>query len=805
MEIAPGTADLPYETALWTGGSDWERQLGDSSDPDYWNSAAFAPDAYPTLADTTGYHNRPFVTGNGHDAGWEDTEGFFDVIAAPFKAVASVAKAVGSGVASVAKAGYGLASQGTNLLQQGLKAISNNPLWNIVQTGASFIPGVGTAVSAGMAGAAAIGRGESLKNIGLSAARNAIPGGPAVQAAFDVAHGLLGGKNVTDAVLQAARSQVPGGAAGQAAFDAAVAIGKGAALNDVAIQQIRKAVPGGVLGQQTFDKILTGYRQNAGGRMIGSFPGLTAAARSVAQTIQQSPFARQKTVRDLAGDLSTAPANVRSAIAELMNRWKGQRLYTAGDVGDYDSAESCCVREGISTGDTGRVYNTGDTGAHFGSGRRIAVRVAMTRPHVQALFQTGRPQVKQQILAHGLFPRIAHNTGELAGDGGWIIRSGDSPFAIAQKLTGQGARWKEILPVNPTLKVVQKGGTTLVQPFNPGQRITIPTSWLGTAAPAPRPNTPPIITTTPPSTIPGAVPPRSAPTVTAASLLKMPLIKRGSSDATSGGAVSVWQAGIKPEMPTMTIDGKFGPQTEELTRMWQGRHVDASGAKLTVDGVVGPKTWSALAAVMAGAAPPSSIPTPIPIPIPTPAMPPPVGPAVPSSADQVSLAAIQAMLASFYQFHGGEVGMGDFSSSSTPVYGSDPANDLAGTWSKRSHEAFLGFQNWRNAHPVAGVPPLPETGDPDQISVNALQSQNAADLKGATGIPIPPMPQLPPVIPVSTKPPPVPGSTVPPKAPPVVVPPTRAAAGGGSDLGPVLAVAALALVGLSMAGRKRAA
>lgn len=781
MEIAAGQGQshsTAYDAGLWMG-SDHERQLGDSSDPGYWDSAAFAPDAYPTLGDTTGYY---------------DSEGFFDSIV---HAVSSVGRAVGGavsgaarGVASVAKAGYGLASQGTHLLQEGLHAISNNPLWNIVQTGASFIPGVGTAVSAGMAGAAAIGRGESLKNIALSATRNAIPGGPAVQAAFDAATGLIQGKNVTDAILQAARQQVPGGAAGQAAFDAAVAIGKGHSFNDVAIQQIRNAVPGGNVGKAVFDKAMTAYRQQKIPMTAPQFPGMPATARKVAQTIAMNPFQQGKTVRQLSSDLATAPSNIRSAIAALMNQWKGQQLYTAGDVGDFDSAESCCLREGISPGDTSGFYVAGP--------RRYApmIRVALSRPHVQAMFNSGRPALRGQLLAHGFLARIAHNTGELGGDGGWIIRSGDSPFAIAQKLTGQGNRWREILTVNPSLKVTTKNGTTLVTPFNPGQRITIPTSWLGTAAPA-NVNIPPVVTVTPSSSGGGQGAGTPQISVTAQTLRSMPTIKVGS----QGPAVSAWQAIVKQESPQIAVDGKFGPITQELTRLWQGRHKDDTGKPLVVDGVVGPKTWGAAAALMSGGAAPISLP---PVPAP-PATTPAKTPAVPSSADQVSLAAVQAMLASFMQFHHGEIGMGDFSSSSTPPYGSDPASDLAGVWTNRSIEAMTGFQNWRNAHPASGIPPLPETGQPDQISVNALQAQNAADLSQVSGVPIPGLPQLP-TVPVKT---PVPGSAPPATRPPAVPPsappkPTQAGVGGGSDLGMVLAIAALGLVGLSMAGKRAA-
>jgi peptidoglycan hydrolase-like protein with peptidoglycan-binding domain len=57
---------------------------------------------------------------------------------------------------------------------------------------------------------------------------------------------------------------------------------------------------------------------------------------------------------------------------------------------------------------------------------------------------------------------------------------------------------------------------------------------------------------------------------------KMPTIKRES----KGQAVKVWQVIVGAE-----VDGSFGPKTEEATKAFQKKH------KLTVDGVVGDKTW----------------------------------------------------------------------------------------------------------------------------------------------------------------------------------------------------------------------
>jgi hypothetical protein len=57
-------------------------------------------------------------------------------------------------------------------------------------------------------------------------------------------------------------------------------------------------------------------------------------------------------------------------------------------------------------------------------------------------------------------------------------------------------------------------------------------------------------------------------------------IRRGS----TGGDVAAWQAIVG-----VTVDGRFGPGTEQATRLWQDGH------RLVADGVVGRRSWEAAA------------------------------------------------------------------------------------------------------------------------------------------------------------------------------------------------------------------
>jgi len=134
------------------------------------------------------------------------------------KATHAISRAASSVTRTASKWG----SAALHATQSGLRAVTNNPIWNMAATGMSFVPGFGTAVSAGMATAAAIGRNESIKDAALAAAKNALPGGPVAAAAFDVAIGVAKGQRLDTIAINTARNQLPGGPAAKAAFDAGI-------------------------------------------------------------------------------------------------------------------------------------------------------------------------------------------------------------------------------------------------------------------------------------------------------------------------------------------------------------------------------------------------------------------------------------------------------------------------------------------------------------------------------------------------------------------------------------------------------
>lgn len=77
-----------------------------------------------------------------------------------------------------------------------------------VATIVSFVPGVGTGIAAGIGAATALAQGQSISEAMMTAARSAIPGGPAAQAAFSVASDAMQGKPISSIAIDALGSAI---------------------------------------------------------------------------------------------------------------------------------------------------------------------------------------------------------------------------------------------------------------------------------------------------------------------------------------------------------------------------------------------------------------------------------------------------------------------------------------------------------------------------------------------------------------------------------------------------------------------
>jgi peptidoglycan hydrolase-like protein with peptidoglycan-binding domain len=76
--------------------------------------------------------------------------------------------------------------------------------------------------------------------------------------------------------------------------------------------------------------------------------------------------------------------------------------------------------------------------------------------------------------------------------------------------------------------------------------------------------------------------------------LAPPTVQKGS----KGNSVRLLQEILKsfadPQFDPGAVDGDFGPNTEAAVKAFQGVFTDFEGNPLKVDGIVGPKTWTAL-------------------------------------------------------------------------------------------------------------------------------------------------------------------------------------------------------------------
>lgn len=72
-----------------------------------------------------------------------------------------------------------------------------------VQTVVSFVPGIGTGLSAGIGGALALAEGKRIDQAFINAARSALPGGPVAQMAFSIATDAIQGKPIDQVALDA--------------------------------------------------------------------------------------------------------------------------------------------------------------------------------------------------------------------------------------------------------------------------------------------------------------------------------------------------------------------------------------------------------------------------------------------------------------------------------------------------------------------------------------------------------------------------------------------------------------------------
>lgn len=416
---------------------------------------------------------------------------------------------------------------------------------------APLIPGLGTAAGVALSGAAALGRGESLKDAALAAARGAIPGGALAQTAFDAAVGLAKGHNIADVALHAVRGQLPGGAAAQKAFDAAVSIAKGKSLSSVALDAARSSMPAGV-ARQAFDAGI----DIAKGKNVANI-----AMNAVRAHLPNDPHIRAAFDGGIALASGATKSQLNSAVARLASPVAKQalaKIVVTHTATKRPTMVSAAVRAATSPKRLPRALSS--------KARTFVVRAASRKRE-----------------AAGLDP----------GGMTYTVEKGDSAWRIAQNLTNDGnGRWKELLQANSPPKLIKgaDGKTRTLKagevPKNTdnfstlvvGSKLNIPQKWrdlakqtiAAQAKPAPTATPSPTAATMPaahadPAAPAPAVPP-SKPVVTPGATVQ----QRDDVQAIAQAKLilSAWEA---TDGAASTGLPDYGHRTEDSSPIWGSR------------------------------------------------------------------------------------------------------------------------------------------------------------------------------------------------------------------------------------------
>jgi hypothetical protein len=310
----------------------------------------------------------------------------------------------------------------------------------------SFVPGVGTAVGAGLSGAAALSQGKSLAQIGQAAALGAIPGGQLAKSALSAGYSVAKGGNVLKSVgregLNYAASQIPGGAVGQSALRAAQRVASGGnVLRSVAGEGValaRSQVPGGAIANAALG---TAQRVASGANVVKAVKsgGLSLAKQQGSQLLAKA-----------------TPTMIRPSFGQPQS---------------------------VSPQFIGRARSI----------------VGLTRPSLQQRISPKNAKASFRPLAQNtramLLRAVPHMAGEVSGlsanGGQWIVEKGDTGSKIALKLTGNANRWTELRSVNP--KIMSRPAADVKKygfPVYVGDLVNLPASWIKVTAQTPAQSAP---------------------------------------------------------------------------------------------------------------------------------------------------------------------------------------------------------------------------------------------------------------------------------------------------------------------------
>lgn len=164
-----------------------------------------------------------------------------------------------------------------------------------VQTVVSFVPGLGTGISAGIGGALALAEGKPITEALISAAKSSLPGGPAAQAAFNVAHSIAQHKPLDQIALAALPISDSAKRALVIGLGAAKDLAAGKRVDHVLLDNATKALPptlqkavqvGVALGHAKTLQGALGAAAQGAAQLAGNYANGVQAARLFSQGVR---------------------------------------------------------------------------------------------------------------------------------------------------------------------------------------------------------------------------------------------------------------------------------------------------------------------------------------------------------------------------------------------------------------------------------------------------------------------------------------------------------------------------------------
>lgn len=335
----------------------------------------------------------------------------------------------------------------------------------------SFVPGIGTGVSAALGAASALAQGQSITDAALAAARGALPGGPVAQTAFDVGLSIAKGASPTEAALAAARARVPGGIVGQKAFDVAVAMGRAQAIQRGAPSMgaiagsVREAISQG-RPVTAADPIRAHQVRTVGAPMANVLP---SGVQTATAALLGRPELRSLPLATVASKLALSPSTLRQAYAAICGTMtrvgspelKGllPRLALHPEIEAYvhtgESLDAFLSRHG-SHAVRSVSYN--------GTGGKRAVRARGFSPALVAQLVARHASVRQ--LSPAAQKALVTTEAGALDAGGATYTVDKSDYGMAQIAKKLGVTLSQLAAANPQIKDINK--------IYQGQKINVP-------------------------------------------------------------------------------------------------------------------------------------------------------------------------------------------------------------------------------------------------------------------------------------------------------------------------------------------